>query len=320
MSVKIVQQAFGGPEVLEPMNADTPTVADLAPDEVLVAVAAAGVNPIDVMTREGGGMAAAGVITLPFTPGWDVAGTVEALGSSVTGLTVGKRVLGLARFPKEGRAYAEYVIVPAEDVTATPDNLTNEQAGGLPMAAMTAWQAFTDTTRVGPDQRVLITGAGGGVGHLAVQIAHHLGAHVTAIASTGKHEWLRGLGADETIDYRDNEAVAALTDTIDVALNLAAGSRESALKSVRAGGTLIALGGGSEDLAAQTEQAGIRFAATHVHTQRDWLESVVELAAQGIIEPTVSEVFDLAEAAAAHRSVESGHSTGKIVLSTTRQS
>lgn len=259
MSMKIVQPAFGGPETLVPAEAAVPSATDLAPGEVLVAVAAAGVNQIDVMTREGGGMAAVGIITLPFTPGWDVAGTVEAMGSEVNGLVVGQRVLGLARFPQEGAAYAEHAIVPAEDLVPTPENLTDEQAGGLPMEAMTAWQAFSDTTTVGPGQRVLITGAGGGVGHLAVQIGHHLGAHV------------------------------------------------------------IALGGGAGDLASQAEQVGIRFAATHVRTQRDWLESVVDLAGQGIITPTVSEVFDLADAAAAHQHLEAGHSTGKTVLRTTAQ-
>lgn len=314
MSIKILQQTFGGPETLEPVDAETPTPADLAPGEVLVSLTAAGVNPIDVMTRGGGGMAAAGVITLPYTPGWDVAGTVEGVGADVEGLGVGQRVLGLARFPHEGATYAEYVIVPAEDLVSTPDNLSDEEAGALPMAAMTAWQALTDTTTVGPGQRVLISGAGGGVGHLAVQIAHHLGAHVVAIASSGKHEWLRGLGADETVDYHDSDAVDALDNAFDVALSLAAGSHETALGAVRAGGTLIALGAGAGELDARAEQAGIRFAATHVRTQREWLESVVDLAARGIIAPTVSEVVDLADASEAHRIVEGGHSTGKTVL------
>ncbi|UQN30901.1 NADP-dependent oxidoreductase [Brachybacterium kimchii] len=319
MSTKILQHAFGGPEVLEIIDAPAPTAADLGPGDVLVAVTAAGVNTIDVMTREGGGMAAAGVVTLPFTPGWDVAGTVEAVGADVTGLEVCQRVLGLARFPREGSAYAEHAVVPADDLALTPESLTDEQAGALPMAAMTAWQAFADTTSVGPGQRVLITGAGGGVGHLAVQIAHLLGAHVVAIASEGKHDWLRGLGADETVDYRDPEAVGALAGSVDVALSLAAGSREAALRAVRPGGTLVALGGGAGDLEADAERAGVRFAATHVHTQREWLEGVVRLAADGELVPTVSETFALADVADAHRAVESGHSTGKVVLLTTPQ-
>nr|WP_202918632.1 NADP-dependent oxidoreductase [Saccharothrix deserti] len=192
MSTKIIQTRFGGPEVLELVEQAPPTPDALAADEVLVRVAFAGVNPIDVMTRTGGGMAAAGVISLPFTPGWDLAGTVEAVGSQVNTLAVGDRVFGMARFPREGAAYAQYAIVPAVDLAPTPDTLTDDAAAALPLAAMTAWQAFADTARVTKGQRVLITGAGGGVGHFAVQIAHHLGATVTAVAGAAKHDWLRG--------------------------------------------------------------------------------------------------------------------------------
>ncbi|MBM7368397.1 NADP-dependent oxidoreductase [Gordonia hydrophobica] len=316
MSTQIVQRVFGGPETLEVVDVTPPSAADVGPDEVLVRVAAAGVNQIDVMTRTGGGMAAAGIITLPYTPGWDVAGIVEAVGSAVAGLSPGQRVLGLARFPKPGSAYAEHVIIPAADLVPAPENLSDDQAAALPMAAMTAWQAFTDTTAVQPGQRVLITGAGGGVGHLAVQLAHHLGARVIAVASSGKHEWLRELGADETVDYRDGDAIDALAGMVDVTLSLAAGSRDTALRAVRTGGTLIALGGGAEGLEAAAKQAGVGFAATHVHTQRDWLTAIADLAAHGVLVPTVSEVFDLADAADAHRAIESGHSTGKIVLRT----
>ncbi|MGW0039322.1 NADP-dependent oxidoreductase [Gordonia sp. NPDC003376] len=316
MSTRIVQRAFGGPDVLEPVDRPAPTAADLGPDDVLVAVAAAGVNPIDAMTRQGGGMAAAGIITVPFTPGWDLAGTVDAVGADVTGLAPGQRVLGLAGFPHEGGAYAQHAIVAAADLVPTPANLTDEQAGALPMAAMTAWQALTDTAEVKPGSRVLVSGAGGGVGHLAVQIARHLGAHVIAIAGTGKHDWLRGLGADETVDYRDADAVAALDGTVDVALSLAAGSREAAVRAVRPGGVIIALGGGAAELEPLADAAGVRLAATHVHTQREWIEKVVDLAAQGVLMPTVSQVFGLAHAADAHRALEGGHNTGKMVLRT----
>lgn len=314
MTRKIVQRAFGGPEELSLIDAPPLTYADLAPGEVLVAATAASINPIDIMTRTGGGMAAVGIISVPYTPGWDVAGTVEAVGESVEGFDIGQRVMGLLNFPHLGSAYASQVIARAEDLIAVPDNLSDIQAGALPMAAMTAWQAFADTTSVSPGQRVLITGAGGGVGHFAVQIAHHLGAHVVAIASSGKHEWLKSLGADETIDYRDESSVAGLEGSIDVALSLAEGSRHTALRAVKPGGTLIGLGGGVGDIGSDAGAAGIRFEATHVHTQREWLEKVTELAAQGELIPTVSKAFDLASAADAYRAVESGHSTGKIVL------
>lgn len=317
MSTKIEQRAFGGPEVLELVDSPAPTDSDLASGEVLVKVVAAGVNPIDIMTRTGGGMAAAGVIKLPFTPGWDLAGTVEAVGAEVTGLSVGQRVLGMARFPTAGQAYAQYAVVPAEDLVQTPENLSDDQAAALPMAAMTAWQAFTDTTSVTAGQRVLITGAGGGVGHMAVQIAHHLGATVVAIASESKHLWLQGLGAQETVDYQDAEAMAALAGTADVVLSLAAGSRETAFAAVRPGGYLIGLGAGADaELATEADRAGIHYAATHVHTQRDWLTSVTELAANGALTPAVTQTFPLVVAPEAHRAIESGHTTGKIVLHT----
>lgn len=168
MTRRIIQQASGGPEVLEPTETEPLTGSDLAEGEVLVDVLTADVNPIDVMTRTGGGVAATGAVSLPFTPGWDVAGTVAALGSGVTGLAVRDRVLGLARFPREGAAYAEQAVVPAADLIAAPARFTDERAGAFPMAAMTAWQALADTTHVSAGDRVLVTGAGGGVGHMAV--------------------------------------------------------------------------------------------------------------------------------------------------------
>lgn len=318
MSIRIIQRTYGGPEVLEVEHVDSPDAAALAPGEVLVSVAAAGVNPIDIMTRGGGGMAAAGVISTPFTPGWDIAGTVAAIGPAVTELTVGQRVMGLVRFPHEGAAYAEYAVVPAENLVQAPKSLSDEEAGAMPMAAMTAWQALAETTTVSPGQRVLISGAGGGVGHVAVQIAHHLGAHVVALASTSKHSWLQDLGADEVIDYRDIDAVSSLSATVDVAFSLAAGSHQAALHSVKPNGLLIALGAGAGDLEDQAQQFGIRFAATHVRPERSWLLSVAELAAKGALKVTISEKFQLEDAARAHEELENGHSKGKIVLQVKR--
>ncbi|NLE78641.1 MAG: zinc-binding dehydrogenase [Rhodococcus sp.] len=158
------------------------------------------------------------------------------------------------------------------------------------------------------------TGACGSC-HLAVRIAHRLGAHVVAIAGSGKHDWLRSLGAGDTVDYRDADAVAEYAGSVDVASSLA-GSREDALRSVRPGGTLIALGGGVDELESAARDAEVRFAATYVRTEREWIEQVAALAARRALTPMVSEVFDLVNAAAAHRALEKGHGTGKIVLRT----
>ena len=195
------------------------------------------------------------------------------------------------------------------------DSLTDEQAGALPLAAMTAWQALGDTTAVQPGQRVLISGAAGGVGHLAVQIAHHLGATVVAVDSATKLDQLRRLGADIAVDFRDDEAMAQLeADPADITLSLAAGSREFAVRATRRGGVIVALGGGADSVTAAAAAAGVRLALTHVRTERAWLERVAELAAIGVLVPTVGRVFDLADAADAHRLLESGRAEGKLVL------
>ncbi|MBB2893752.1 NADP-dependent oxidoreductase [Flexivirga oryzae] len=315
MSAAVVQRRFGGPEVLELTDVPTPTAADLRPDEVLVRVAYAGVNVIDAMTRTGGGMAAAGAVTLPYTPGSDVAGTVEAVGSDVVDLTASQRVFGLIRFPAAGGTYAQHTVAPADHLIATPDTLTDEQAGALPLTGMTAWQALADTTTVQPGQRVLISGAAGGVGHLAVQIAHHLGATVIAIDAATKLDRLRELGADVTVDFRDAAAMTALeADPADVTLSLAPGSKDFAVRATRRGGVLVGLGGGADTVADAAAAAGVRLALTHVRTERAWLEAIAGLAAQGHLVPAVDEVFDLADVAEAHRALESGRVEGKIVL------
>ncbi|KQB85692.1 quinone oxidoreductase, NADPH-dependent [Corynebacterium lowii] len=141
---------------------------------------------------------------------------------------------------------------------------------------------------------------------------------MVAIASEQKHEWLRGLGAYETVDYHDAQAMAAI-EPVDVVYSLAPGSFEAALKAVKKGGILISLGAGSADVEEKVKAAGVRFAATHVRTQREWLEGVIDLAGRGVLLPTVSEVFDLKNAAEAHRALESGHTQGKIVLRATSQ-
>jgi NADPH:quinone reductase-like Zn-dependent oxidoreductase len=316
MSTKIVQTRFGGPDVLEVVDEAPPAPDALAAHEVLVRVAYAGVNPIDVMTRTGGGMAAAGIITLPFTPGWDLAGTVEAVGNQVNSLSPGDRVFGMARFPREGAAYAQYAVVPAADLVPTPDTLTDAAAAALPLAAMTAWQAFADTTQVAKGQRVLIAGAGGGVGHFAVQIARHLGADVTAIAGVAKHDWLRGLGADHTVDYTDPTALTTLTDQpVDVALDLVGGrTGRHTLAAVRPGGVLIELTGATDDLRTAAEAADVRLATTAVRTERAWLEQLARLAAVQAVVPEVAQIFDLVDAEDAHRVIETGHVQGKLVL------
>lgn len=323
MATAITQRSFGGPEVLEVVDVERPDPAALAGGEVLVRVAAAGVNPVDTQTRRG--EAVAGLMGgFPFTVGWDLAGTVEALGPDVpsgqqdagAGLTVGDRVFGMARFPQQAAAYAQYAVVPADDLVRTPDSVADEQAAALPLAALTAWQDLVDVAGLRAGQRVFIQGGGGGVGHLAVQLAHHLGAHVITTASAGKHDWLTSLGADQVIDYTREDFTEVLRSApVDIVLDTVSGPLgPPSVAVLKPGGLLIELPGVSEETQAAADAAGIRAAYHAVHTDRAQLTQIAALAGAGTLAVTVSHVYPLADAGDAHRALEGGHITGKLVL------
>ena len=162
---------------------------------------AAGVNPVDWKVRARGGFLG----EPPFTVGWDVAGVVEEVGYGVTRFSVGDRVFGMPRFPREAAAYAEYVTSPSRQLALIPDALDDVEAGALPLAGLTAWQALVETADVQPGQRVLVLAAAGGVGHLAVQIAKARGAYVLGTARAEKHSFLVELGVDEADRLHERE-------------------------------------------------------------------------------------------------------------------
>ena len=230
----IEQQRFGGPEVLELVERDLPPPG---PGEVQLRVAAAGVNPVDAYVSRGD------IPILgdpPFTLGWDVAGTVMRLGPGVAGFNPGDRVMGLLNFPKPANGYAEAVNARAGDLVPVPNAMTDAQAGALPLAGLTAWQALVEHGQVRAGEKVLITAAGGGVGHLAVQIAKARGAEVWASARAVKHDALRRLGADHVQDTRHQPAAEA--GPFDLVLHgLAEVSPMTSVAAIRPGGRVITL-------------------------------------------------------------------------------
>jgi NADPH:quinone reductase-like Zn-dependent oxidoreductase len=304
----ITQQTVGGPEVLELVEVDRP---DPAPTEVLVRVAAAGVNPVDWKVRARGGFLG----DPPFTVGWDVAGTVEQLGGGVTRFVVGDRVFGMPRFPKAAGAYAEYVTSPSRQLARTPEGLSDVEAAALPLAGLTAWQALVETADVQPGQRVLVLGAAGGVGHLAVQIAKALGAHVIGTASAAKHGFLAELGVDEAIDYTSQPVEDAVGD-IDVVLDLV-GSEETAraLGTLRHGGLFVVVPSAA-GLDTLREAAGDRVRVTGILVEPDraGLEALAGLVDSGELRPHIAATFPLEHAARAHEAGETGRTQGKLVL------
>jgi NADPH:quinone reductase-like Zn-dependent oxidoreductase len=307
----ISQDAAGPPDVLKIIETQRPVPGR---GEVLVRVHAAGVNPTDWKTRERGVFANGA--RPPFTLGFDVAGVVEAVGDGVTLFQVGDEVFGMPRFPHPAGAYAEYVAAPARHFAPRPQGLTHIQAGALPLASLTAWQALVDTANVQPGQRVLIHAAAGGVGHLAVQIAKTRGAYVIGTASAAKHELLRSLGADELIGYRTQDFAENVRD-VDVVLDSLGGPNWArSLQTLRPGGTLISILPLDDTFPAkEAEEAGVRAVFMLVEPDQQALREITSLVEDGRMRVIIDAVFPLEEAAQAHALGETGRTTGKIVLS-----
>jgi NADPH:quinone reductase-like Zn-dependent oxidoreductase len=221
----------------------------------------------------------------------------------------------MPRFPREAAAYAEYATSPSRQLALIPDGLSDVEAGALPLAGLTAWQALAETADVRPGQRVLILGAAGGVGHLAVQIAKSRGAHVIGTARAAKHDFLAKLGVDEAIDYT-SETVEDSVGDVDVVLDLVGDeSTRGAFATLRDGGLFIVVpsAAGLGDLLALAGDR-VRVTGILVEPDRSGMESLAHLAATGALRPTIAETFPLEQAARAHEVGETGRTAGKLVL------
>jgi NADPH:quinone reductase-like Zn-dependent oxidoreductase len=303
----IRQDVLGGPEVLREAEIDKP---EAGISQVLVRVAAAGVNPTDWAHR-------AYPIFLgppPLVLGWDVSGTVEATGFGVTLFQPGDEVFGMLPYPSGQGSHAEYVAGPARAFARKPAGIDHVQAGALPLAALTAWQALNDTADLQPGQRVLIHAAAGGVGHLAVQIAKAKGAYVIGTASARNHEMLRGLGADELIDYTTTDFTEAASG-IDVVLDSVTGDYSArSLRVLRPGGMLVSLRPVAPGIPEAAASQGVRARLLLVEHDHAGMTEIARLVEAGRLRPVIAATFPLAEAAKAHALGDTGHVAGKIVL------
>ncbi|WP_455771304.1 NADP-dependent oxidoreductase [Streptomyces griseofuscus] len=302
----VVVEQWGGTENLVEREMPRP---EPGLGEVLVRVHAAGVNPVDWKTRASGALIEWGAVP---AVGWDVSGTIEAVGPGVGMFRPGDEVFGMPSFPRQAGAYAEYVVAPARHLAPKPAALTHVEAAALPLAALTAWQALVDTAGLRPGERLLVHAAAGGVGHLAVQIAKARGAYVIGTAGAAKHDLVRRLGADEVIDYRAVRFEDVVSD-VDVVLDgLGAETAERSLKVLRPGGRLITLPGPDD---VPTAQDGVRALWMLVEPDHLGLREITALVERGALRPVIDTVVPLAEAAKAHEIGERGRTAGKIVLS-----
>jgi NADPH:quinone reductase-like Zn-dependent oxidoreductase len=303
----ISQDVLGGPEVLHEVTLDRPAPGF---SQILVAVHASGLNPTDWKHRSHRHF----LPDPPFVLGFDVSGVVEAVGFGVTLFKPGDEVFGMLPYPHGHGAHAEYAVGPARAFVPKPAGLSHVEAGALPLAGLTAWQALADTADIQAGQRVLIHAAAGGVGHLAVQIAKARGAYVIGTASEPRHDLVHGLGADEVIDYRSTDVYASVRD-VDVVLDQLGG--DSPLRSVaclRPGGLLISLLGGSAELPQAAGAAGVRLALMLVEADHGGMAAIADLVEAGKLRPIIAGTFPLADAAKAHALGETGHTAGKLVL------
>lgn len=298
----------GGPEVLQYGEVEQPTPAA---GQVRLRVAASAYNAADNGMR-GGFLPIP--IQLPHVPGYDVSGTVDAIGEGVTGLTVGDAVIAFLPMERDGGA-AEYVIAPADAVVAAPMSIPLADAAGLPSVALTAWQALFDDGQLTAGQRLLVVGAGGVVGKYAVQLAKRAGAHVIATASPRSADAVRAAGADQVIDHTATDLLDALDGQVDVLLNLAPIEPEqfaADVAAVRDGGVVVST---TAFMATPGDESrGVRAATVFVLPNRERLAELVALVDDGALTVEVTRRIPLAELPALHAEGAAGRIAGKVIV------
>lgn len=303
------------------------------PGEVLIDVAAAGLNQLDEKIRLGEFKQILSY-AVPFTLGHDLAGTVVQLGAGVTSFSVGDVVYSRPRDGAIG-TFAEQIVVDQADVALAPRSVSIEAAAGLPLVALTAWQALVEVGNVQPGQRVLIHAGAGGVGSIAIQLAKHLGATVATTVSKSNADFVRGLGADTIIDYRSQDFTQELSGYDLVLDSLGAENVMKSLQVVRRGGIVIgisgpptpdfaksaglgkviqlALGAISSGVRREAKKRGVNYSFLFMRASGDQLRSIASLVDNGVIRPIVGKTIEFEEIPTALRALGTGGAQGKTV-------
>ncbi|AZB29826.1 NADP-dependent oxidoreductase [Chryseobacterium balustinum] len=325
----IILKEVGGPENL--ILADVP-VPSIKENEVLVQVKAVAINPVDAFVRRN--QAALEMIYAlkgneeNIILGWDVAGIVTQVGSTVTRFQVGDEVFGNFNFIGQANAYSEFVAAPEHELVIKPENVSFEEAAGATMAALTAWASVVKLAKVKKGDKVIVYGASGGVGHYAVQIAKHFGAYVVGVASGDNKDFVLGLGADEFFDYK-TQAVEDFINDADIVhdavwVEADVNSTEEthlarSLKTLKDGGILssIVVYPDQQFIDKAKTERNITVQRVNVTPNDTYLkdmETIAQLLSEGEIKTYTSHVFPLAEMAKAHEIIQTKNAVGKIIL------
>lgn len=307
---------FGKPDVMKLEEIERPVPSA---EEILVKVYAGGVNPVDWIIRSGKYYGFQ-TLKLPLTLGWDAAGIVEETGSNVTDFKKGDEVYGCPNFPGDG-SYAEYLVAKASQFALKPRNISFNKAAGVPLAALTAWSGIFEYGKLQLGQRILIHGASGGVGSFALQFAKSKGAYVIGTASAYNHDYLKQLGADEVIDYR-NQKFEDLLHDIDVVFD-ASPVRDNddmqirSVKVLKKEGILVSTNADfpfSDDVTQALAKKNIKGEMDYVQIKQEWLNQIARLIDEGKVSVPISKIYSLEQAAEAHRESETWHVRGKLIL------
>ena len=304
-------EEFGDPDTVKTGELDRPEPGE---GEVLVRVKSAGVNPVDSAIVRGM-LKDAIPSKFPLIPGWDVAGVVEERGYAARRFSEGDKVYAYARRPViQHGTFAEYIALPESYLARSPEKLTQEEAGGVPLTGLTAWQSLFDAGNLKKGDVILILGASGGVGTFAVQFAKWKGARVIGVASQKNHDYLKELGADDTVDYKENhvgDAVEKIVPAgVDVIFDCSRGEAlKQSMNTLIKNGRLVSITNRNPD-----RRVDIRFEYVFVEPNARQLEQISELADNGYVKAPVSRAFRLEEAGRALQEIESLHTRGKMVI------
>jgi len=279
------------------------------PNEILLKVKAASINPVDWKIREGK-YPAVKSDKLPYVLGRDVSGVVEACGMETTGRQKGDEIYAMLGIDRG--TYAEHIIVKANEAARKPASIDHLAAAGVPLAGLTAWQGLFRYGKLKADQRVLIHGGSGGVGHFAIQFAKAKGAHVITTVSEKHIGFVREIGADDVVDYK-KEKFEDMVHEVDVVFDLIGGeTRKRSWSVLRNGGILVSTM--MEPFDEKARALGVRAVHYTVQENREELREIGNLIDIGKVKPKISKVFDFHEVGSAFEYVEKGDTEGKVVL------
>lgn len=312
MKAAIINQ-FGEAEELQIMDVSKPKIND---QQVLIKVAAAGINPVDTKVRAGtSGMSK--IIKLPAILGWDVSGIIEATGKKVTGFNIGDSVFGCIGFPGPGNGYAEFAVADPQLLAKKPYNISFEEAAAAPIVGLTAYQAINEELKITAGQKILIQAAAGGVGHLAVQFAKMNGAYVIGTASDKNERFLKSIGVDQFIDYKKKK-FEEVVNGLDAVLDSMGGDvLYRSLSCLKRGGVAVCLPSSTKDdpkAISLAKKYGVKLTWPMMHTDNGQINKIAEMLEHKKVKVFVDKIFIFDQIAWAHKAVETHNTKGKVVV------